>query len=269
VRIRTAYAAPQGSLHITKFGVVQRSGYRITKLTYETEPGILIPAMLFVLSSARQDKPPIVYVHGRGKSVDAAVAGEIEKLTRAGHTVLAVDTRGSGETAVLEPQDGQKYSGYFGDYSNTMKALLLGRTLVGMRAADIVRAVEVVAAETGVAPREVFAVGKENGGVPLLHAAMLDERFRKVVLDGVLRSYRDVVDSTLHRGVFDAVLLGVLHDYDLGDLVAALGWKASDLHEKARPGAGCVPGGNGRRELPVFLSGRAVGRLLRKQKGKA
>ncbi len=223
VRTRIAYAAPHGPLHIAKFGVQQRTGYRIAKLTYETEPGILIPALLFLPSTAHPGKPPVIYIHGRGKSADAAPGGDIEKLTLAGHTVLAIDPRGSGETAVLEPQDGQKYAGYFGDYSNTMKALLLGRTMVGMRAADIVRAIEVVAVETGVTPREVFAIGKESGGVPLLHAATLDERFRRVALQGALRSYREVVDSPLHRGIFDAVIPGVLHDYDLGDLVAALG----------------------------------------------
>ena len=223
VRARTAYTVSHGSIHIAKFGVVQRSGYRIAKLTYESEPGILIPALLFSPSSPAADKQPVVFVHGRGKSADAAVGGEIEKLVRAGHAVLALDTRGSGETAVLEPQDGQHYSRYFGDYSNTMKALLQGRTLVGMRAADIVRAVDVLAAETGVAPRQVFAIGKESGGIPLLHAALLDDRFGKVVLDGTLRSYRDVVDSPMHRGIFDSVVPGALLDYDLDDLVAALG----------------------------------------------
>ena len=44
VREVSAYAPASGSLNIKTYGTLARTGYRIEKLTYESEPGVLIPA---------------------------------------------------------------------------------------------------------------------------------------------------------------------------------------------------------------------------------
>jgi len=256
VRARTAYAAPSGPLDIVRFGSLVRDGYRIGKLVYQTEPGILVPSLLFLPDAPRASAAPIVYVHGGGKSADAEAGGLIGKLAQSGHAVLAIDARGTGETAVLEPQDGQRYGGFFGDYSNTMKALLVGKTLVGMRAADIIRGIDVLAAELGVAPGTVFAVGRGNGGVAVLHAALLDGRFGRVAVQGMLRSYRDVVAAELHRGIFETVVPGVLHDYDLDDLEAALGpGRVLVLDPVDAMGSRLNPSGQGDSQILDFFRG--------------
>ena len=44
-----------------------RAGYRIEKLVYESEPGIVIPALLFLPEKGAARKPAMIYVHGRGQ----------------------------------------------------------------------------------------------------------------------------------------------------------------------------------------------------------
>lgn len=103
-----------------------------------------------------------------------------------------------------------------------MTALLTGRSLVGMRALDIMRAVDLLATRDGIDANRIYAVGVSAGAVPLLHAAFLDPRIRRVALDGMLSSYSTVVNQRVNRGVFEQVVRGVLKVYDLPDLVASL-----------------------------------------------
>src|SRR6202007_1526592 len=79
-------------------GVVKRDGYMIRKVVFETEPGILVPGLLFENGEEKRS-PLIIYLHGDGKSVDAAKACRIEEMVKAGRRVLALDVRGLGETA--------------------------------------------------------------------------------------------------------------------------------------------------------------------------
>jgi cephalosporin-C deacetylase-like acetyl esterase len=210
------------ALNARPYGQLARSGYRIERLTYESEPGILIPALLFVPEGQQTRKPAAVYVDGRGKSAEAGSGQDLEQLAKAGFVVLAIDARGMGETEVLESEQAHDVRPYFGDYDSAMTALVVGKPLVGMRALDISRAVDLLQAREDVDPDRILAFGRGNGAVSVLYAATLDERLKKIVLERMLVSYRTVVDQKIHRQVFENVVSSVLRFYDLPDLVAAL-----------------------------------------------
>jgi cephalosporin-C deacetylase-like acetyl esterase len=214
-----AYEKPTGPLAIRPFGTLQRSGYRIEKLVYESEPGIIVPALLF-LPEGTGRHAGIVYVHGRGK---AAGVADAESLVRAGNVVLAIDVRGIGETRVTADSNGSDWPRYFGDFESAMTALLSGRTLVGMRARDISRGVDLLASRQEVDSEQIFGAGVEAAGVPLFHAAIMDGRIRKIALDRTLISYAAIVDHKIHRNVFENVIRGVLKSYDLPDLARLVG----------------------------------------------
>ncbi|MBI1786441.1 MAG: acetylxylan esterase [Acidobacteria bacterium] len=207
---------------VTPYGTVRREGYRIEKGTFENEPGVLIPGLLFTPDSRSARGPATVFVHGRGKSAGAGRGGEIERLVKAGHVVLALDTRGSGELRQTEPPDGQRYSGYFGDYDNSLKAMLMGKTLVGLRAADVNLAVELLAASPNVDPAQIHGYGVGAGAIVLLHAAACDPRLRGLTIDSMLVSYQAAVETRVHREVYESLIPGVLARYDLPELAAAL-----------------------------------------------
>ena len=220
----TGFQLRPSPLNVKPFGQLRREGYRIEKLIYQSEPGILVPALLFISETAaprspESGSPAILFAHGKGKS---AGREQIEQLVKAGFVVLAVDVRGTGETAVSGPQDGQAYGGFFGDYSNTTRALLVGKTLVGMRAEDLARGVELLAGRPEVDRERIYGFGVGAGALTLLHAAVLDERIKKIALEGMLASYESVATHRIHRDVYESLVPGVLKVYDLPDLVAAL-----------------------------------------------
>ena len=103
-----------------------------------------------------------------------------------------------------------------------MTALLMGESLVGMRAYDILQGLNVLAAMHEVDIERVSAIGKEAGGAPLLYAAALDDRIGGLLLENVLVSYAAVVNQRLHQGIFEHAAWGVLKSFDLPDLVSAL-----------------------------------------------
>jgi hypothetical protein len=213
------YEPPDTTLEVRPYGTISRSGYHIEKLTYESESGIAIPSLLFVPDGADDKKPALVMVSGEGKKASAPQA---QRLVTSGMIVLSIDARGFGETQVNTEVNGEEFNHYFGDFRDAMTALLVGKTMVGMRALDITRAVDLLWARRDVDRNRIYAYGKKRGAVPALYAAVLDSRIRKAVLEGILSSYDSIEENKIHRQVLETVVPGALKFYDLPDLVATL-----------------------------------------------
>ena len=83
---------------------------------------------------AKDRKPGVLYVNSKGK---ANSVEEIEALVKSGVVVLAIDARGWGETSGKSSGERQSWDALFPNYDTAMTALLLGKSLVAMRAEDI------------------------------------------------------------------------------------------------------------------------------------
>jgi len=209
-------AAP---LSVNPFGVIHNDGYRIEKLTYESEPGIIIPSLLLVPEHGEVRKPGVLYVNSQGK---ANSEGAIEALAKSGVVVLAIDARGWGETTGDSSDEAKSWNALFPNYNPAMTAMLMGTSLVAMRAGDIARGLDLLASRPEVNAEKLYGMGVGAGTVPLLHMAVLDPRLKKVILQGGLVSYDSVETYKIQRGIIENVIPGVLKAYDLPDLVAAL-----------------------------------------------
>jgi len=199
-------------------GKIQRNGYSVEKLTLATEPGITVPALLFVPSGRKKKRRAILYADAAGKSADAGPGGKMESLVRSGNIVLAPDLRGWGETASLggrPPHTGQ--------YETTMRAFIVGRTMVGGQSIDLAGTLNYLASLPGVNPRKITVIGKGNGGVVALFAATMDPRIQNVISEDALISYLDLARTQLYsQSLFPVIVPGVLKDFDLPDLAAAI-----------------------------------------------
>lgn len=198
------------ALRARKAGSVERDGYRIDKLLLEREGEVPLPALRFVPKENRGE--PCLYLHGEGKRVDAAAGGAIETLIREGHTVLAVDLTGIGETN----SGGQRHP-VGADWKTYYLAYLLGRSMAGIRAEDVLASARLLSEEQNGAKVRLIAVGE--AGVPALHAAALaPERFAAVELRRVLHSWEDVVRNPDASDQLINTVHGALAVYDLPDL---------------------------------------------------
>ena len=216
VRRLTAFERPAGVPDARASGEIARDGYRIEKLLIGSDPAI--PALLFIPDGPRPKRRTILYVHENGKAAEAKVGAEIEELVRGGAMALAIDLRGRGETR----EEADRVWDIFGHFESAMTALLVGKTLVGLRAEDVVRAVDALASRRDVEMESLSAFGKGDAAVVLLHAAALDDRIKSVTLEEMLVSYESVVEWKIHQEVFESVVPAALANYDLPDLAASL-----------------------------------------------
>ena len=201
---------------VAAYGFLPRPGYRLEKLTYESESGIQIPAVLAIPATPKTGSPAVLLANCAGKS---ASAERVDALARAGSIVLAIDIRGCGELTIKGPRGPNPW---YDDYRNTTAALLLGRTMLGLRVLDITAGIDLLNARPGLGVNQVNAIGIGTAAVPMLFATAFDQRIAGVELDGLLQSYQSVVASNLHRRVYEHVLPGVLQHFEVADLVQAI-----------------------------------------------
>ena len=197
-------------------GSVRRSGYTIHRLQITAADGFELPALHFLPEQRDTAAVPALWLDAAGKTHAARVGGELEKRVRAGQEVLAIDLRGYGETATTP----WRFSGKaFGNNSaEYFISYMLGQSLVGMRASDVLMGAQVLRKRSGKDSLDVVSSG--DVGVPTLHAvAVKPELFRQLHLQRCLRSWHDVIHDPVMDGQLENTVHGVLQHYDLPDLV--------------------------------------------------
>jgi hypothetical protein len=100
---------------------------------------------------------------------------------------------------------------------------LIGRNLSGMRAFDIRRGVEFLAARPDVDSRLIRATARGDAGAWLLLAAAGDERLQRIWIDKTPHSLCAALDTPLNRNLHAAIIPGFCLKWDLGDLAKAMG----------------------------------------------
>jgi dienelactone hydrolase len=200
-------------------GHIQRPGYRIEKLILTPSTGVVLPALKFEPAQATGDV--VLYIHGVGKHVHAEPDGSIEKLVRQGHTVLAVDVRGCGETETPAWRYGRMESVLGHNSAEFFVAYMLGRSLVGLRTEDILACAQYLKRENPA--RSVHLVGVGVCGVPALHAAAFEpELFASLTLRQSLHSWRSVIETPVTSRQLVNAVHGALRVYDVQDLLSVL-----------------------------------------------
>lgn len=174
-----------------------------------------------------------------GTRVDMANKKRFEKLAAAGNVVLALTPRPS------PPGWDQMKSPILGPYYLlSLRADLVGKTLVGLRVDDVIRATDYLAERRDVDPARISAAGSGHMGLVLLHAGVLDHRLEHITVDHVLRSYERLLRAPMPVGAPEDVIPGVLRYYDIPDLTHVLGARltetrplsgAADLSQMSTP----------------------------------
>ncbi|MEO7792778.1 MAG: acetylxylan esterase [Vicinamibacterales bacterium] len=220
-----AARVPGASRVAVTLGVPEaKDGYQLSALTFPSDGATVVAGQLAVPqgpgkrpAALLMDSPsidPLAPSPTPRATATGRLTGEVERLAKAGVLVLTIDPRPTppGTESLKSP-----YLGIFNLLS--LRAFLVGRTLLGLRVDDVVRAVDWLSARPDVGTITVHGVGPH--GLVALHAAVLDRRIGRLVMEGTLTSYRRIVDEPLHREVSEVVIPGVLRRYDTADLLLA------------------------------------------------
>ena len=159
-----------------------------------------------------------VYPSPAATAADAAIFAEQTRLAQAGNVVLVLGPRPSppGTEEIRSPILGPFYT-------LSLRAQVVGKTLLGLRIDDTILALNYLASRHDVDPAQITAIASGHLGLVLLHAAVLDPLLSHITIDHTLSSYRSLLEAPLPSHAPEDILPGVLLHYDIPDLVKALG----------------------------------------------
>ena len=201
----SGYVAPQAEMKSVFRGRYQRDGYSVEMYALNGEGDYIIPLLLFVPKTESKFSG-VIYINPKGKIADASVGGRIEQLVKKGYLVAVPDVIGTGETA-----------------GSGNVAMLIGRSIVGIQAGDVVRVANFLKSRKDVDINKISAIAFDEICPTLLHAAAIDKSINSISLVGSLISYRSIVMNKFYDVSFsNYAVAGALTAYDLPDLIACM-----------------------------------------------
>lgn len=138
---------------------------------FSTEQSIRVHGQLFVPRNGKQSHPALIYVKSKDDNIFSV---DFDHLLSAfsSHVVLVLNPR-----AVDAPMDVTRTS------ITKMTAALLGGTLESMQLWDILRSIDYLTEAEGLKLSSLSVYGRGHTGALALHAAALDSRITRVILD--------------------------------------------------------------------------------------
>lgn len=213
----SGYIQPEEIAAPVLTGRLQRAGYVIEKYYVKGEGDYIIPYLLAV--PEQSNGKALIYIHPAGKSAEASAGGEIEGLAMKGFTVLAPDLLGIGEVGPQQIHGDSNFEG--NSYNIWYASVLVGRSIAGVHAGDIVRLALLLNNEGG--SREIYGIAKREMAPALLHAASFEPSISRVALVEPLISYNSLVNNRFYAPEFiQSAVPAALTAYDLPHLAAAL-----------------------------------------------
>ena len=182
-----AFAGSKNSFLIN--GRYQRNGYTMGKYAIEVNDEYAIPVLLFVPDDGAEKHPAVIWLNPKGKSVDALPGGEIEIIVKRGYVVAAVDPLGIGEVKNTAGRE----------HTDSYTALLTGRSIPGIRAANINRVADALSSLPSVDPTRIGILGFDELCIPVIFAATFNKLISNIVLVGSPASFASVAMNRDYR----------------------------------------------------------------------
>lgn len=161
-------------LQVQNTGSFERKGYRLEKLSYESRPGVRIPANLYVPTESGKGPFPGVLFQ-LGHSLNGKAAEPYQKccqgLARLGYVVLSFDPMGQGERTYYRVDDADEEHSRAG-----RQMLLVGDTMTRLQLWDAVRSLDVLASQPMVDAKRLASTGQSGGGTLTMLLGAVDDR---------------------------------------------------------------------------------------------
>ena len=217
-------------LNARTVGVIQREGYRIEKVIFESLPGFHVTAALYVPEREGGPRPGILYIPGHSQSGfrSAHYQNACLNLVHKGFVVLTYDPIGQGERhQELDPESGEpivsrqdvphyKIHSYVGN-----QCFLAGVSLSRYFIWDAIRGIDYLSSRPEVDPDRIGVTGNSGGGTLTVYTGAVDDRVKVAVPSCFVTSYRRMLQI---YGVTDAeqnLFLGLRYGIEHADWLLA------------------------------------------------
>lgn len=185
------FPPPPKSLSVRVTKQLKGDGYWIDNIVFESRPGLLVTANLYLPARNVASMPGMLICHSHH---NPKTQGELQDMgilwARLGCAVLVMDQLGHGERRQHPFINAGSYpksfrvgrQDYYFRYNTGMQLYLVGESLSGWMAWDLMRGVDVLLMQPNIDPKKIVLLGAvAGGGDPAAAAGALDERITAVV----------------------------------------------------------------------------------------
>lgn len=163
------FNSKRSPLNVTKTGVIQKKGYRIEKLYYQSLPGLYVPANLYIPDGIKKPVPAILYVCGHAHTQKHNYQAHAKSFAENGFVCLIIETIQRGE--VKGEHLGQESNGWFHWYSR-------GYNPAGVEVWNGIRGLDLLSEMPEVDKDNLGVTGISGGGSQSWYLPAVDPRIK-------------------------------------------------------------------------------------------
>jgi dienelactone hydrolase len=219
-------------------GVVERDAYNIEKVLFESRPGFLVSANLYVPKGREFPLPGVVGSCGHSANGKAAEAyqGFAQGLARQGYVVLIFDPIGQGER-LQYPDEELKSKVGVGVREHLLagnQQYLIGEFFGTWRAWDGIRALDYLLTREEVDPKHVGVTGNSGGGTMTTWLCGVEQRWTMAAPACFVTTFRRNMENELPQDTEQCPPRALALGLDHADFIAALAPKPVIILAKER-----------------------------------
>jgi dienelactone hydrolase len=203
--------------------VVERDGYRIEKVIFDSRPAFPVTANLYVPTGRSSPMPGVVAVcgHSTNGKANETYQSFVQGLARQGYVTLILDPLGQGERAQYEGRPGNVADPVWEHNAVGNQQSLVGEFVGAWRAWDGIRALDYLLTRPEVDARHVGLTGNSGGGTLTTWLWALDARWTMAAPSCFVTTFRRNLENELPADAEQCPPHALALGLDHADFIAA------------------------------------------------
>ncbi len=204
--------------------ILDKDGYKMEKLYFESQPGFYVTAALFIPDNLKGKTPAVIYCSGHSHIAFRSMAYQrvILNLVKKGFIVFAFDPVSQGERwQYFDPDFGKsKIGGSTAEHSYVgAQCFLNGSSQARYMIWDGIRAVDYLLTRDEVDGNRIGITGRSGGGTQSSYIAAMDERILAVAPECYISGVRRLLESIGPQDAEQNFYHGLANGIDHADLL--------------------------------------------------
>lgn len=201
-------------------GVLQKDGYRIEKVIYESIPGYFVTGALFIPDGIAKDAPAVFYACGHTLEGFRASAYQhiMVNLVKKGFVVFTIDPMGQGERYEYWDPSTEAPRYRIPDHEHSYagaQCLLAGYSTGRYFIWDIIRGIDYMLTRKEIDPKRLGMTGRSGGGNTSAYLGALDDRLHAVAPECYITSheylYKSIGPQCAEQNLYQMIAAGLDH----------------------------------------------------------
>lgn len=190
------------------FDRINKNSTRENRFRFLSEEGVIVPCHLLIPKDLKKPLPTVICLQGHSNGMHISLGKPIykgdKKTIKSGDRDFALRAVSEGCCALTIEQrcfgESSDIVGKTGCSMPSMRAILLGRTIIGERVWDIMRAVDILEKHFTqfIDTDKIICLGNSGGGTATVYAAALEARIKIAVPSCSVCTFADSIGAVGH-----------------------------------------------------------------------